>query len=229
MRIYLFLFSFVILAGIMTVNTVVNAQTSTPETNTGIRPTSLPANNPPRGDEPRNGTSTNRLEERLASSTERREERQELRQERQVALNAIRQQRVLNLSANISNRMEAAISRLYNIVERTESRIITLKNQGVDTAASEEKLREATAYLSEAKAAILNIDTLVNEATTSNEPQNRWVEVRATYSNIAGYIRSAHQALRESLALLKTAVTEAELTTSEAVRQNTASSTDTNQ
>lgn len=148
------------------------------------------------------------IEERQEVRTERVEERVELRNERQSVLTNVRQQRVLNLSANISNRMEAAIDRLFNIVERLEERILKLNTNGVDTEAASAKLREAAQLLASARATLGNIDTLVTEATTSPEPKTAWQAVRAVYQEAGAKIRAGHQALRETVALLKHAVTE---------------------
>lgn len=220
--------SFIIASVLMSTTALAQAPEPTSATTTTPnldRPTSTPRERL----ETRMASSSERMEERQASSTLRQENRTELRNERQAALNELRQKRVLNLSANISNRMEAAISRLYNIVARLETRIATLKNNGVETSAAEAKLREAASYLSEAKALISNIDSLVNEATTSTEPQKRWANVRTTYQNTGSKIRSAHQALRETVALLKEAVIKAEGNASSAVNQNEATTTTTNQ
>lgn len=158
------------------------------------------------------------LEERQQERNELIEERQEnrvetrenLREERQSALSEIRQQRVLNLSANISNRMEAAISRLFNIVERLEERIIKINATGVDTTAAESKLREAAQLLASARASLANIDTLVSEATSSPEPKTAWQNVRSVYLETGIQIRASHQSLRETVALLKVAIGQAE-------------------
>lgn len=225
MRIYLFIFCFLIGGALLITNTKVEAQTNNPSSPTSTRATS----SIDRQGEPRTASSTPRMEERLASSTKRQEDRQELRNERQAALSVVRQQRVLNLSANISNRMEAAITRLYNIVGRLETRIQTLKNNGINTSEAEAKLREAANSLSEARTAIGNIDTLVKEATSSTEPQNRWTKVRETYKTTGEHIRKAHQALRETVSLLKVAVQSKETGVSEAVSQNEAASTTINQ
>jgi exonuclease VII small subunit len=166
--------------------------------------------------------------ERQASTSERIEARQELRTERQAALEEVRQKRVLNLAANISNRMEAAIARLYDIVARFELRVAKLKAAGVDTAAAEAKIREASQALAEARGALSPIDTLVNDATTSTEPQKNWTDVRSTYQTTAQLIRASHQALREAIALLKTAAADADLRRSAAVSKSstTASTTE---
>lgn len=147
-----------------------------------------------------------RLDERQASTSERILEKQTLRAERQAALQEVRQKRVLNLGANISNRMEAAIARFYDIVARFEQRITKLKAAGVDTAAAETKIREASQALAEARAILSDIDTLVYDATTSTEPQSNWAVVRITYQEAGQRIRASHQALREAISLLKIAV-----------------------
>ncbi len=148
------------------------------------------------------------IEERQEARASSTEARTTLRVDRQVELDKLRQQRVLNLSANISNRMEAAIERLFNIISRLEERIIKLKKNGIDTEAAESKLREAAQFLSTARASLVNIDKQVSDATTSTEPISRWEKVRATYQETGKLIRSCHQALRETLSLLKTALVE---------------------
>lgn len=180
----------------------------------------------------------NTLEERIdarASTTEQRQEtradnteqRQTLRAERQTALQNVRQQRVLNLSANISNRMDSAIERIFTIITRIEQRIEKLKASGVDTAEAEVKLRESAQLLAEARATISDIDNIVYNATTSVEPKTAWQDVKAVYKETGALIRASHQALREVVALLKSAASEAELQTSAAVRTDNGASTST--
>ena len=140
------------------------------------------------------------LEARQEAREGRIETRQAVRADRQAALSEIRQQRVLNLSANISNRMDAAVTRLFSVVERLETRIEKLKQAGIDTAAAEAKLREAAEYVASARALLGNIDTLVYNATTSEQPLTNWQEVRTTYQEAARLIRASHQALRETIA-----------------------------
>lgn len=179
-----------------------------------------------------------RLDQRLASTSSEWEERrdalvasssvrQELRTERQAVLRAELQQRVLNLSANISNRMEAAISRIFNIIDRLEIRITKLREAGINTTASESKLREASQLLAEARQTLSSIDESVYDATTSTEPQNRWQEVRQIYQTAGSQIRQSHQALRDCVALLKTAVATAQNNPS-ADLPNESNSTSTN-
>lgn len=192
MRTYLFLFVSFIIIGAFATNTAVAQTGTTTSVGTTTTPTSA--------------SSTSRLEERIASSTERREERQELQNQRQAALNAVRQQRVLNLSANLSNRLDAVSNRQLTIITRLESRINKMTTAGFDTAFASVKLREASDATSRAKSKLANIDNLVNSATTSTEPQNRWMSVRETYREIINDTKLAHMALKEVVTLLKGAV-----------------------
>jgi len=155
--------------------------------------------------------------ERVEERTERIETRQAVRADRQAALTEIRQQRILNLSANISNRMEAAIARLFSVIERLETRIMKMKETGLDTTAAEAKLREAAEHVASARALLSNIDALVYNATTSEQPLTNWEGVRATYQEAAKLIRAGHQSLRETIALLQSAAPTpvAETTTTE--------------
>lgn len=192
MRTYLFLFFSFIIFGVLATNTVSAQSEATSTVGTSTASTSA--------------SSTSRLEDRVASSTQRREDRQELQNQRQAALNAVRQQRVLNLSANLSNRLDAVSNRQLTIITRLESRINKMTAAGFDTNAASVKLREASDAASRAKSKLASIDNIVNSATTSTEPQNRWASVRETYRDIISDTRLAHAALKEVVILLKAAV-----------------------
>ena len=155
------------------------------------------------------------IETRIASSSERQAVRAESREERRGALATFRQERVINLAANISNRMDAATERLYNIIGRLETRIEKLRVAGYDTAAAEAKLREASATLAKATTAPADIDTLVYNATTGDQPRTAWQTVRDRYKTVAELIRKTHSEMRETVALMKTALsgTAAEVNT----------------
>ncbi len=167
------------------------------------------------------------VEERQEARTGAIEERQATRNERQIALTEIRQQRILNLSANLSNRMESAIERLFNIVDRLEERIAKIKQTGVNTDLAEAKLREAAQLLAEARARLANIDNLVFSATTATEPKSEWQVVRQIYIDCGNIIRRSHQALRDTIALLKSAIADAEGNRNSAPESNSNQSTST--
>ena len=146
------------------------------------------------------------IDARRAEFEENQEARQELRTERRAALSEVRQQRIINLAANISNRMDAAVARLFTIIDRLESRLQKLEQQGVDTAAAKSSLQEAAQSLAEAKTALADIDTAVYNATTGEEAYTAWQDLRAHYQSIATSIRSTHASLRAVIAALKTSL-----------------------
>ncbi|HMO78018.1 MAG TPA: hypothetical protein PKD95_02370 [Candidatus Paceibacterota bacterium] len=176
--------------------------------------------------ETRQENRTEAAELRQETRAENIETRQVLREERMGALAEVRQKRILNLSANISNRLEAAIARLFIISDRIAARIEKLAAAGIATSAASSKLREANDYLAQARANLANIDEQVYNATTSPEPRANWENVRATYAETSRLIRSAHQALRETISLLKAAVTERNQNPSAAVENSNAAATE---
>lgn len=163
-----------------------------------------------------------RAEERTDAREIRQETRQEVLTERREALTELRQQRIRNLAANLSNRLEAAISRLFQIVERTESRLLKLEATGVDVSTAKASLRRASASLTEAKSLMANIDVRVNAATTSNTPHLAWQPIKEQYAKVAELIRQAHRELRQALAEAKNALAAFNNNrgVSEAVRSN---------
>lgn len=146
--------------------------------------------------------------------------RQALTTERQSVLSQIRQQRITNLAANISNRMDAAITRLFSIIDRLETRIVTLTQRGVDTAAAEAALQRASLSLAEAQSLMSDIDTLVYQATTSEQPAADWQPLKEHYRTVAGLIRTTHTELRAVIAALKTSVQSNSTGASDAVRND---------
>jgi hypothetical protein len=143
-----------------------------------------------------------------AEFTENQEARQELRTERRIALSEVRQERIINLAANISNRMDAAVLRLFTIIDRLESRLQKLDQQGVDITTARASLQEATQSLAEARAALVDIDADVYNATTGEEAYTAWQDLRAHYQSIASSIRSTHTSLRAVIAALKVSLSD---------------------
>ena len=158
---------------------------------------------------------------------ERREQVQENVAERRAALAQRVQERVTNLAANLSNRLDAITARLENIITRIDSRIEKLKEFGIDTNAAEAELENAKAAVDAAKTELSNIDTLVNNAVTSEDPRTDWAEVKMVYLTVREHVRDAHESLRTTIALLKTAVASNDDTqgVSEVVRNNDTSTT----
>lgn len=140
--------------------------------------------------------------------------RSNITNEQGVALTEIRQTRIINLAANISNRMDAAVARLSTISQRLEQRITKIEGSGVETSLAKEKLTLANDLLATTRLKLVDIDTLVNEATLSTEPQTNWRTVRERYQEVGSLIRQAHLALSESVTALKNPTFKNQATTS---------------
>lgn len=159
---------------------------------------------------------------------ERKAEVQENIATRRAALATQIQERITNLAANLSNRLDAATARLQNITDRLESRIEKLKDRGVNTANAETELANAQAAIDAAKNALSNIDAVVQTAISSEDPRTAWQEVKTTYLTIREHVKDAHESLRVTVALLKTAILSATDDTgvSDAVQNENSENTD---
>lgn len=151
-----------------------------------------------------------------------RDARQELRTERKSEVTRVSNERILNLSRNVTNRLTSALTRMSKISERIETRITKLKSLGVDTT-------EGEARLAEAKDLIATTGTALSTATggemtlTGDDPREAFHALRAQFTSIRDSIKQIHGLLRETVSLLKEAVTNAELgrSVSDAVNQST--------
>lgn len=125
----------------------------------------------------------------------------------QTFLSNVEQQRITNLCANISNRLDAAIARQDNIAKRLNSRIVKMRELGVDTTSAETKLAETTITINTAKNTIKNIDTLINQTITSPTPKTAWLSVRTTYTETETLVKQTQEELRMVIQLLKSPIT----------------------
>lgn len=169
------------------------------------------------------------MEERRAQMASTSAERQEMMEERRAALQERAQERITNLAANMSNRMDAVIARIQNVITRLESRMEKLEDRGVDTSEAAAALSAAQAELNNANTILATIDEDVAATVGSENPRESWQALRETYTSARDAIKLAHQGVRNTIALLKAAVAEAELERgrSAAVSQNeTASSSE---
>ncbi len=161
--------------------------------------------------------------ERKENFASRTEEVREQIQERKAVLSERIKNRILALAENVTRKMKAAIGRLTQIIGRFEARIDTLEDRGIDGSAAQAKLTEATGHLARATSILENeVNDKVDATVGSDNPREAWIAGKAKFQEAREAIRSAHQAIREALVLLKQAVTDAELGqgVSDAVRQN---------
>jgi intracellular sulfur oxidation DsrE/DsrF family protein len=115
------------------------------------------------------------------------------------------QDRVTNLAANMSNRMEAVIERLQNIATRLESRMTKMSDSGVDTTAGAAALASAQLSLDAAVTEISDIDASVYAAVSSADARTGWTTLKAKFTSIKDFIKTAHSELRSSVSLVKEA------------------------
>lgn len=150
----------------------------------------------------------NNIEERKAAAEERREEIQNNIAERREALSERSKERIVNLAANVSNRLDAAVERMQNIIDRINTRIAKLQDRGVDTSEAESHMNDAQDAVDAAKAQLENIDTVVSEAVTAEDPRTAWQNAKTEFLAIKENIKSAHASLRLAVSALKAAVVE---------------------
>lgn len=140
-----------------------------------------------------------------ATTTEKKPDSvREITPERQVALSAQTQKRITNLAANLSNRFDVVIERLFNVMNRMESRLNKLEENGQDVGQARNYLVTARDSLNRAKANMSNIDSQVSMMVGSTNPREEWRSLKSTYSSTRELVRSAHADMRAAILSLKT-------------------------
>jgi len=173
-----------------------------------------------------------RQEQRDEMQAERLEHRQEALKERKAALTDRTQDRITNLANNMKRRMGAAVDRLSNIADRMETRIEKLGERGVETGEAFGHVEDARDSLEAAQAILDDIDVLVENAVTSDNPREAFGAVHEQFEIVRDLIKEAHEHLRLALATLKDAVVDAGLgrgvsdATTDTERDEKATSTD---
>jgi uncharacterized protein YukE len=147
---------------------------------------------------------------RQEERTEQIEGRQENRLERRAELSDRMQERVTNLSANLSNRFDAVIERLFNILNRLQSRMNKLSEQGWDTSEAQSYLDTARRSLTQAEENMSDIDTVVAGVVGASNPREAWQELKAIYVETRELIRSAHADMKTAILSLKNPAVEDE-------------------
>jgi hypothetical protein len=84
-----------------------------------------------------------------------------------------------------------------------------MSDSGVDTTASAAALASAQLSLDEARTEIRNIDVSVYTAVSSADVRAGWTTLKAKFTTIKNFIKTAHSELRSSITLLKEASLEA--------------------
>jgi hypothetical protein len=152
---------------------------------------------------------------------ERAENRAEIREDARIRLSENLQNRIINLTENVTNRLSAVVARYENISARIDTRIEKLNTAGVDTTVAEERLNEAKTLIADAGSKIESL-TSIGQALSGETPRESFAQVRTEILEIRATLRSAHQALLDTVSLLKEAVMQSEQGqgASDAVRQD---------
>ncbi len=125
--------------------------------------------------------------------------------ENRSLLNGETQNRIINLARNLIGKMQAATNRLTQITTRFDTRIIILKNSGVDTTEAEAALATAKDSLERANTILSTLDTTTVQAATAENPKEAFVSARTQYVVVREALRDAHTYLKSTLVLLKKA------------------------
>jgi hypothetical protein len=171
---------------------------------------------------------TPNAEERVDTMRTQQAERVEARDERRAGLTAELQARWINLVSNAEGRIRAAHGRLLNVTARLETRIEKLNAVGVDTSSAEASLRKAKDMLDDVVAQLNDISTIGVGGLAGEIPKEHLKQLRSKFVSARESLMSAKNELRVTVALLKTAISEAELGrgVSDAVRnENSATNT----
>ena len=171
-----------------------------------------------------------KVEERREDMASRTDAVREKIEERKAVISERIKNRILALADNVTRKMKAAIGRLTQIIGRFETRIDTLEARGVDGSAAQAKLDEATGHLARASSILENeVNTHVDATVGSDDPRAAWQAGKAKFSEAREAIRSAHQAIREALALLKAAVDDVQTAVAEENDDSEENTEETNQ
>ena len=124
--------------------------------------------------------------------------------ERRTALSEQVQNRIRNLAANVINRLTAALNRMDAIIVRLDSRI-TKMGVEVDTTQATSKLADTKMSLERARLSLSTISS-IDVAVVSETPRASYQTIRAQLVAVRDEIRTIHTLLRETVALLKDAM-----------------------
>lgn len=146
-----------------------------------------------------------KIEERKDIIETKKEAVQENITERKSALRANVQDRIFNLSKNITNRMQAAIIRIEDISKRLDSRLTKMLKDGYDVEEAQSLLNDSNAARTRAEIALEGIDTIVEQAITSDDARTSFIDVRNRFKQARTEIIRSHELLRAAVIAAKAA------------------------
>jgi hypothetical protein len=114
-----------------------------------------------------------------------------------------KQTRIINLAANISNKLEATMTRFDTIIARLERRIEKMEAEGYDVREAKTKLTKAQNSLSAGRSEIMDIDGVVTQMSSSENPKSGWIKVRSSFKSAYVSVRETKQSLKDVITLLR--------------------------
>lgn len=152
-------------------------------------------------------------------------------EEREPALSERQQERITNLAANISNRMDATVVRLKQINQRVASRADKVEGFEEVMANVKTNTAQVNSILGQTEGILSEMDNHITAVVGSQEPRERWWQVRTYYLDAKDNLREAHELLGLSVLMLKEPATYSvnipeTATTSPTAATTTSSTTD---
>lgn len=117
---------------------------------------------------------------------------------------------VLKRAEHIASLLDAMIERLTKLSERIQARIDTLEERGVDVSDAKNALANAESKINEAETAVETLKEAVADALNSETPRESLKEVKPLGETTKTAIREAHTALVEAIKTLPNAQHEGE-------------------
>lgn len=115
--------------------------------------------------------------------------------------------RVKNLLSNIENRMLASVNRFERIITRVESRMKKLESEGMDVQNARASLEIAKMEIDSAKTILAQTgDADIDVVVDDTSPREKFAALREKIKTILSHIKNAHEALRNTVLILKGAV-----------------------
>jgi len=162
-------------------------------------------------DERKNATSSDErraimIENRNENAATRAEAREELRTNRQDRLSAIKLK--ISERANemfkthvdrASNRLDAVLGSFDKFVERIQSRITKLQDNGVNTASVEASLANSVSLIATAKADSAAIDAIIAATTNTSDAATVRASMKAAIEKASASVKAAHQGLMSTV------------------------------
>jgi prophage DNA circulation protein len=114
-----------------------------------------------------------------------------------------RNQFLQNQLARMIEKFKAAVTRLEKISTRIQERIDILKNEGLNMTEAQTALNSAKTKITDAKNSVSSLTTSASNLINSEDPKKAFADLRALMNTSKEKIRAAHEALVDTINILK--------------------------